>query len=97
MSESRNKLAQGILDALKELGYVRLEYDNGGKVTASISACDAQLSRKKAEALSVIKLRNVLLQAIEIYESKQLEEDWKKCLGEAGCLIRRRKENGNTY
>jgi hypothetical protein len=64
MSEQQKARAQGILDALKELGYLRIDYDCGHRVTVSISAGDTQLSRKKATALAVVKLREIILQAI---------------------------------
>jgi len=64
MSEKQKAQAQGILDALKELGYLSIEYDCGHRVTVSISAGDAQRSRPKATALAVVKLREIILQAI---------------------------------
>ena len=64
MSEEQKTKAQKILDALKELGYLRIEYDCGHRVTVSISAGDVQTSRRKATALAVVKLRDIILQAI---------------------------------
>jgi hypothetical protein len=81
MSEQQKARAQGILDALKELGYLRIDYDCGHRVTVSISAGDTQLSRKKATALAMIKLRGKIYQAIMTSEEPPMKS-WSEKLSE---------------
>lgn len=81
MSEQQKARAQKILDALKELGYLRIEYDCGHRVTVSINAGDAQLSTQKATAMAVVKLRDIIFQAI-VKSEEQPQKSWSERLFE---------------
>jgi len=71
-------MAQRLIDILKEMGYLTVSCEPNGRVAiASISARDAQYSFKKAQAMAVIKLRQIFTEAIAIYQAEELEREFE--------------------